>query len=43
VPGFWLNRTDLAISVLDEVGADNAYVQYDIYHAQRYEGELRRR
>ena len=40
VPGFWLNRTALAISVLDEVGADNAYVQYDIYHAQRYEGEL---
>ena len=40
VPGFWLNRTDLAISVLDEVGADNAFVQYDVYHAQRYEGEL---
>ena len=40
VPGFWLNRTELAISVLDEVGADNAFVQYDIYHAQRYEGEL---
>ena len=40
VPGFWLNRTDLAVSVLDEVDADNAFVQYDIYHAQRYEGEL---
>ena len=40
VPGFWLNRTALAVSVLDEVGADNAFVQYDIYHAQRYEGEL---
>ena len=40
VPGFWLNRTALAISVLDEVGADNAFVQYDIYHAQRSEGEL---
>jgi hydroxypyruvate isomerase len=40
VPGFWLNSTPKAISVLDEVGADNAYVQYDIYHAQRYEGEL---
>jgi len=22
------------------VGADNAFVQYDIYHAQRVEGEL---
>ena len=40
VPGFWLNRTELAISVLDEAGADNAFVQYDIYHAQRSEGEL---
>jgi len=40
IPGFWLNDTALAISVLDEVGAANAFVQYDIYHAQRYEGEL---
>jgi hydroxypyruvate isomerase len=40
IPGFFLNRTQLAIDILDEVGADNAYVQYDIYHAQRYEGEL---
>ncbi len=40
IPGFWLNHTALAVSVLDEVGAANAYVQYDIYHAQRYEGEL---
>ena len=40
VPGFWLNRTELAISVLDEVGAANAFVQYDVYHAQRHEGEL---
>ena len=40
VPGFWLDRTALAVSVLDEVGADNAFVQYDIYHAQRSEGEL---
>ena len=40
VPGFWLNNTAKALAVLDEVGADNAFVQYDIYHAQRYEGEL---
>lgn len=40
VPGFWLNHTAKAIAVLDEVGADNAFLQYDIYHAQRYEGEL---
>ena len=40
IPGFYLNRTDQAIAILDEVGVDNAFVQYDIYHAQRVEGEL---
>jgi len=40
IPGFYLNRTDEALSILDEVGAPNAFVQYDIYHAQRVEGEL---
>ncbi len=40
IPGFYLNHTEQAIAILDEVGADNAFVQYDIYHAQRMEGEL---
>lgn len=40
IPGFFLNRTAQAVAILDEVGADNAYLQYDIYHAQRMEGEL---
>ena len=40
IPGFYLNRTQQAIEILDEVGTDNAFVQYDIYHAQRMEGEL---
>ncbi len=40
IPGFYLNRTAQAVALLDEVGADNAWVQYDIYHAQRMEGEL---
>ena len=40
IPGFVLNRTDDAIAILDEVGAPNVFVQYDIYHAQRTEGEL---
>ena len=38
IPGFWLNRTQQALAILDEVGADNAFLQYDIYHAQRSEG-----
>jgi hydroxypyruvate isomerase len=40
VPGFHLSRTAQALAVLDEVDADNAYLQYDLYHAQRMEGEL---
>jgi hydroxypyruvate isomerase len=40
IPGFYLNRTAQAAAILDEVGADNAYIQYDLYHAQRMEGEL---
>jgi hydroxypyruvate isomerase len=40
VPGFYLTRTDQAVALLDAVGADNAFVQYDVYHAQRSEGEL---
>ena len=40
IPCFYVNRTAHALSLLDEVGADNVYLQYDIYHAQRMEGEL---
>ena len=40
VPGFYLNRTQQVAGLLVEVGADNAFIQYDIYHAQRMEGEL---
>jgi hydroxypyruvate isomerase len=40
IPGFYLNRTEQAAAILAEVGADNAYNQYDIYQPQRMEGEL---
>ena len=40
IPGFFLTRTDQALALLDEVGSSNLKVQYDIYHAQRMEGEL---
>ena len=40
VPGFVLSRSAQAVDLLDEVGADNAAVQYDVYHAQRMEGEI---
>ena len=40
IPGFYLSGTAQAVAILDDVGAANAFVQYDIYHAQRMEGEL---
>jgi len=40
IPGFFLSRSDQAIRIMDAVGAGNLYLQYDIYHAQRMEGEL---
>ena len=40
MPGYYLNRSAQALAVIDEVGSDNLYLQYDIYHMQRMEGEL---
>jgi hydroxypyruvate isomerase len=40
IPGFFLTRTEQALAIVEEVGSDNLFVQYDIYHAQRMEGEL---
>ncbi len=40
IPGFYLNRTAQAAEILDAVASDNLFIQYDIYHAQRMEGEL---
>ncbi|MFM8900268.1 MAG: hydroxypyruvate isomerase [Burkholderiales bacterium] len=40
IPGFYVNHTAQALDLLDEVGAENAFIQYDVYHAQRMEGEL---
>lgn len=40
IPGFYLQHTRQAIELLDSLAAPNAFLQYDIYHAQRMEGEL---
>lgn len=40
VPGFVLQRSDDAVQLMDEVGAPNLQLQYDVYHQQRTEGEL---
>lgn len=40
IPGFFVSTTAQGLSILDEVGAANAFIQYDAYHMQRMEGEL---
>jgi hydroxypyruvate isomerase len=40
MPGFILNTSIQGFALLDEVNHPNLYLQYDIYHAQRLEGEL---
>ena len=40
IPGFYVNRTAQAIGIIEEVGSNNLFLQYDIYHAQRMEGEI---
>jgi len=42
VPGFYLNRSQQALEIMDEVGSDNLFLQYDIYHMQVMEGNLAR-
>jgi hydroxypyruvate isomerase len=40
IPGFLLNRTDQVLKLIDAVCMPNVFMQYDVYHAQREEGEL---
>lgn len=40
IPGFFLSGTRQALDIIDATGAGNLFLQYDIYHMQRMEGEL---
>jgi hydroxypyruvate isomerase len=40
VPGFLLNGSAQALTLIERVGRDNVFLQYDVYHMQRTEGEL---
>ena len=40
IPGFYLNYTQQALDIIRDVGHDNLFVQYDIYHMQIMEGDL---
>lgn len=39
-PGFLIGTTAEGLALIDEVGAPNVKLQYDIYHAQRVEGNI---
>jgi hydroxypyruvate isomerase len=32
IPGFYLDRSAQALDIMSEVGSDNLYLQYDVYH-----------
>lgn len=40
IPGFFLNRTEQVAQLIAEVNMPNVFIQYDVYHPQREEGEL---
>ena len=40
IPGFYVSRTQQTLDLIDAAGTENIFVQYDIYHMQRMEGEL---
>ena len=42
MPGFFLNNTEQAKGILNDVGSDNLSLQYDMYHMQIMEGDLAR-
>ena len=40
IPGFFLSTTKHAERILERVGHDNLYIQYDFYHLQVMQGDL---
>ena len=40
IPGFYVRGTAQTLDLIEATGSDNVFVQYDIYHMQRMEGEL---
>jgi hydroxypyruvate isomerase len=42
IPGFYLTGSKQALGIIEEVGSDNLFLQYDIYHMQVMEGDLAR-
>ncbi|MET3129993.1 hydroxypyruvate isomerase [Oxalobacteraceae bacterium GrIS 1.11] len=40
IPGFFLSGTTQALELIAATGSDNIFLQYDIYHMQKMEGDL---
>lgn len=40
IPGFFVSSSAHAETILDLVGSDNLFIQYDFYHMQKMRGEL---
>ncbi len=40
IPGYFLSHSRQALDIIADCGRDNLFLQYDIYHMQRMEGEL---
>jgi hydroxypyruvate isomerase len=40
MPGYFLTHTHQAVDIIRECGMPNLFLQYDIYHMQRMEGDL---
>ena len=39
-PGFFLRTSQQAVEIIDEVGADNLHLQFDVYHTHIMEGDV---
>jgi hydroxypyruvate isomerase len=42
IPGFFLTHSRQGLELIERVGPDNLYLQYDIYHMQVMEGDIAR-
>jgi len=39
-PGFYLSRSTQAMEIIDAVGSDNLFLQFDVYHTQIMQGDI---
>ncbi len=39
-PGFYLSRSDQAMEIIEAVGAENLFLQFDVYHTQIMQGDI---